>query len=204
MTFLDRLIDTRTYKKQKRTCHPNLTNEMAFFAPSITTSNQFLNPPSAPVRKRSQRFLSSRDDVDDFLSSDLELSFASTVSLHSPPRDATPLAPDSDYAMDISPAPPPKPAVSNFLSKEGLSNGFKSTRPRAATSAARLFGNDISNNGLSPTPKLAPAPMIKPGSTHSSSKRIQRSALPTEWLSSLQAQGPPKQTMSSVVRLYAR
>ncbi|KAG5647151.1 hypothetical protein DXG03_001106 [Asterophora parasitica] len=151
---------------------------MSFFAP--TSSSQFLSPPIAPCRKRSQRFI-RREEIDDFLSSDLEASFASTVSLYSPPQATVALTPDEEYAepMDISPAPPPKPAA-----KAGA-------RPRAFTSAARLFGNDLSN-GLMPSPVLASAvPTLKSnGSTYA--KKTQRAALPTEWLMTVRACEPPK------------
>ncbi|KAF9009423.1 hypothetical protein BDQ17DRAFT_1235420 [Cyathus striatus] len=130
-----------------------------------------LNAPAAPSRKRSPH-PPSRDDVGDFLSSDLELSFASNVSLNSPPRDTIPLSRENNYPepMDISPAP-----------------GKPIARPRALTSAARLFGCDISNNSenpLLPSPNLLPVPSLKSSgsSTLSSAKRIQRSALPAEWL----------------------
>ncbi|KAG5354211.1 M-phase inducer phosphatase [Termitomyces sp. J132] len=134
---------------------------------SRTSSFNFLAPPAAPSRKRSERSI-PRQDIDDFLSSDLEVSFASTVSIHSPPRKAACLAPEEDYAepMDISPAPPPKSAL-----KTGA-------RPRAFTSGARLFGNDLSNGGegLMPSPSIDPSPSVK------SSRKTQRSALPNEWL----------------------
>lgn len=163
---------------------------MAYFAQR--PSNQYLNAPTAPSRKRSQQFNLKRDDVDDFLSSDLELSFASTVSLNSPPRpDPIDLTPDSDYAepMDISPAPVQKVAASRAL-YDRTSSLKPLSRPRAFTSAARLFGNDISNATAPSPPQLAPAALIKSGSTQSSSKRLQRAALPSGWLSSLRAAEP--------------
>ncbi|KAG6885992.1 hypothetical protein C0993_006108 [Termitomyces sp. T159_Od127] len=134
-----------------------------------TSSSNFLAPPAAPFRKLGGRS-TRQQDIDDFLSSDLEVSFASTVSIHSPPRKHTSLAPEEDYAepMDISPAPLPKPSL-----KAGA-------RPRAFTSGARLFGNDLSNGhqGLMPSPLIDPSPSVK----SSASKKTQRSVLPTEWL----------------------
>jgi hypothetical protein len=174
----DRHLDSRPYrKKQKRNQQTDIAFDMAFFAP--TSSSQFLLPPSAPARKHSQRFVRTRDEIDDFLSSDLEHSFASTVSLHSPPHEPIALTPDTEYAepMDISPAPAPKPTASRFSSKQ-------TARPRAFTSAARLFGNDISN-GLMASPTIAPTPTLKPAGSVQS-KRTQRSALPNEWLAALQ------------------
>ena len=176
--FLDRLIESRQpRKRQRRDCN-NLTSEMAFFGPS--SSSQFLQPPPAPLRKKNHVAL--RDEVDEFLSSDLEVSFASSVSLHSPPHEPTSLTPDHGYAepMDISPAPAPNPAISKLpLEKSSGNLSVKPyPRPRAFTSAARLFGNDISN-GLMPSPTLVQE--SKPiGSVQS--KKTQRSALPTEWL----------------------
>ncbi|KAJ3779374.1 hypothetical protein FB446DRAFT_776710 [Lentinula raphanica] len=132
------------------------------------TSDRFLSAPVALVRRRADTVVRPRDDVDEFLSSDLEISFASTVSLNSPPKDPIALTPEYEYAepMDISPAPPPK-------------LNMQKGRPRAFTSGARLFGNDMSNC-LNNVPALQPSPSIRGGSN--SAKRIQRSALPTEWL----------------------
>jgi M-phase inducer tyrosine phosphatase len=156
----------------------NLNSQtMTFFA---RTSSQFLNPPLAPAHKISSRFIRSKDIVDDVLSSDLEISFASNVSLNSPPREQASLP--SDYEpMDISPAPPVNPP-SRLKSQ--------SKRPRAFTSGARLFGNDISNsNSLSPSPSIVAGPTDKAtGST--STKRTQRAALPTEWLTAISVPEP--------------
>jgi M-phase inducer tyrosine phosphatase len=177
--FLDLPIESdQPRKRQKRDCTTDLSSEMAFFAPS--SSSQFLQPPSAPSRKKIH--LELRDEFDEFLSSDLEVSFASTVSLHSPPHDSISLTHDHDYAepMDISPAPAPKPKISKLPS--GTSSGNPSlkphSRPRAFTSAARLFGNDISNG---PKPSFTIVQEPKPAGSIQS-KKTQRSVLPTEWL----------------------
>lgn len=173
-SFLDRLIDQstrRTFKKQKY----SYDSDMAFFTSSST---QHLVPPSALVRKRSERYAQSHDNID----SDLELSFASNVSLNSPPRKDLDSMTDCE-PMDISPAPPPKTTFSR-LSANG--NSKPQSRPRASTSAGRLFGSDISNNSQSllPSPNLAAVSALKSaGSTHSGAKKTQRSALPTEWFS---------------------
>ncbi|KAA1471293.1 hypothetical protein DENSPDRAFT_775853 [Dentipellis sp. KUC8613] len=130
------------------------------------------------MRKLTQRLAGAKkDDIDDFLSSDLELSFASTVSIHSPPRDSVALSPESEFedsfAMDISPAIPRN--LPSFRENNNLSVK-PTTRPRALTSGARLFGRDVSNDSLS-----VPAPSsIK--SNSSQGKRTQRSALPMEWM----------------------
>lgn len=185
MSFLDRLVlestTSPTFKKQKRHHLPQPSNDMAFFS---RPSSQFLNPPSAPLHKISQRFVRNNDVVDDFLSSDLEISFASNVSLNSPPREQLSLPSDCE-PMDISPVPPVNPP-----SRLPTGNSKPQTnRPRAFTSGARLFGNDISNsNTLFPSPQIVPAPKAT-GS--SSTKRIQRAALPTEWLSSVCVPEPP-------------
>ncbi|KAF8638858.1 hypothetical protein AX17_001914 [Amanita inopinata Kibby_2008] len=137
---------------------------MAFFNPSPL---QRLAPPPAPSRKRSQRLLKPTcEDADEFLSSDLEVSFASSVSLHSPPCQTILLPSEgSNYAepMDISPAPS-KPQ----------------SRPRALTSSARLFGNNIGNT-LDPNPQPS-VNNSKLQTSHSGAKRTQRSALPLEWM----------------------
>lgn len=192
---MDRLVDSRQSRKKQRTKFVSeFSSEMAYFAPQSTS--QFLNPPSAPSRKRSQRFIRTHNEVDDFLSSDLEASFASTVSLYSPPHEPLALTPDSEYAepMDISPAPAPKPTASRLSGIERDYSLKPHARPRAYTSAARLFGNDISN-GLLPSPSMAPVPSLKSaGSTYS--KKTQRAALPTEWLMTAPTPEQPKQAVS--------
>ncbi|KAK2460607.1 hypothetical protein APHAL10511_007077 [Amanita phalloides] len=160
MLFLDRLIEsTKSSYQNFSFIDTDLEEEMSFFNPSST----YLVPPSAPSRKRSQRFSRPpREDVDDFLSSDLEVSFASTVSLHSPPRRNTALPQDKPSfvePMDISPAP---------------------MRPRAYTSAARLFGSNIGNT-LDPSPHVSSKPPKVP-SIHLNGKSTQRSGLPLEWI----------------------
>jgi len=140
----------------------------------VRTKNQQLIQPS---QKRSHRF--GQCDIDEFLSSDLEISFASTVSLNSPSKNNAPLTPDREYAepMDISPLPP-----TNFQTNVG---GRKSSsRSRAYTSSARLFGNDLSNNAPNlPIPSQATHRNYTTSNTSTQgTKRTQRSALPTEWL----------------------
>ncbi|KAF8212405.1 hypothetical protein K438DRAFT_1806457 [Mycena galopus ATCC 62051] len=126
---------------------------------SFTQTTQHLNAPPVHSHRYHDRLQRSHD-VDD-LSSDLELSFASNVSLNSPPRHGIALTPESEYPkpMDISPVPPIRPFM----------------RPRAFTSGPRMFGQDRSNESI----QSGPPPSLKQGST--SGKRIQRSALPTEW-----------------------
>ncbi|KAJ7273554.1 hypothetical protein B0H12DRAFT_1228402 [Mycena haematopus] len=150
MSFIDRLIDNSSNKRRR----------LSASMPLFTQPTQHLNAPPVHSHRRHDRLQPSHD-VDD-LSSDLELSFASNVSLNSPPRDSLALTPESEYPkpMDISPAPPIRPM-----------------RPRAFTSGPRMFGQDRSNESI----QSGPPASLKPGSTQSSGKRIQRSALPTEW-----------------------
>ncbi|KAF9264735.1 hypothetical protein L218DRAFT_861968 [Marasmius fiardii PR-910] len=135
----------------------------------MPSSANFLAAPSFFNRKRSSSHSQQPpDEVDDFLSSDLELSFASSVSINSPSDDIA-RTPDSEYAepMDISPLP----------HKKTVQQPLAQTRPRAFTTAARLF-NDVSNQAPA---VLAPSPPIV-DSTKSGSKRTQRPTLPTQWL----------------------
>lgn len=124
-----------------------------------------------------------RNDIDDFLSSeadlDLELSFASTMSLHSPQRDTVDLASENDNSnyvpMDISPAPQ-RIAPPSFKDQGKPTIG----RPRAFTSSARLFGKDMSNDSSSASSLKSVA---KSTDTSGTGKRLQRAALPFEWMS---------------------
>ncbi|KAH9930919.1 uncharacterized protein B0H18DRAFT_1143605 [Fomitopsis serialis] len=159
---------------------------MSFFGFSnpSATNKPFLDVPPAPSRKASERLMkpAARVEMDDFLSSeadDLELSFASTMSLNSPPRDTLDLAPESerdnhpDYApMDISPAPPTR------VDKQRPFMG----RPRAMTSNARLFGRDMSNNSGGNGSVTSLQSVAKSTGTNGASKRLQRAALPFEWM----------------------
>jgi len=188
MPFLDHLIEAYSSTRHKRAYSSSFPEDydvdMAFFAPP---PNKFLNAPLAPSRKKSQRFMPTHNDIDEFLSSDLELSFASNVSLNSPPREHISLA--SDCAMDISPAPAPKPQAMLLSSGQ---------RPRSYTSSGRLFGNDISNNRnpLLPSAHLIAEQQVRVvGGTQTASKKTQRAALPFEWLA------PTRIAESSPVRV---
>ncbi|KAG1891327.1 hypothetical protein F4604DRAFT_1989705 [Suillus subluteus] len=163
-SFLKRLTDYHSNKLPKRAQFQSSTTvsrDMTFFSTlsSASASMQYLHAPPAPSRKRSQMLNPKHDDIDDFLSSDLELSFASTMSLNSPPRDTMTLAQDHDVPMDISPAYRP-------VQKENEKTNKPTTRPRASTSAARIFA-------ISPNDSVS----TKTGS-QANSKRTQRSALP--------------------------
>lgn len=165
------LPSTDDCKKRKRSQYDD-SDDMAF----VTQSNkQQLVPPPAPMRKLSERMILVPNDLDDFLSSDLELSFASTMSLNSPPGSPPmgssilplDLKVPSHVAMDVSPAP----TRSSTLAVPA--SGHK-TRPRALTSA-RTFGRELGNQLTPPSARSA-------SFRSTSGKKLQRSALPTEWL----------------------
>ena len=172
-------LEYRTAYKKHKTYPQFDFDKMSLFAPN----DQFLSaPPAAPSRKRFQR---PRDDVDEFLSSDLELSFASTMSLHSPPHVSTIHTPNNDL-MDVSPTLA-NPVFTLARPKDDDAAKPKS-RPRAFTSGARTFGRDVSN---SVPPALQP-PLILQSSGSTSNKRTQRSALPFEWMAA-----PPVENVHS-------
>ena len=161
---------------------------MTTFQPS--TFKQFLAIPQAPTRKLSQRISGKvTSEIEDFLSSDverdLELSFASTMSIHSPPRDTISLAPEDDsreyVPMDISPAPPRIQAGASAKVEETKK---LRGRPRAFTSSARLFGTDVSNSSGHASLNVPSVPSSGSGtSTSGHGKKVQRAALPFEWMS---------------------
>ena len=125
------------------------------------TASRFLQVPSLPTRKASSPVPNeSFDDISD----DLELSFASNMSLN-PTTEERDNHVASPVPMDISPAPPTRVAPSNFTA-----------RPRAFTSSARLFGRDVSNENLRPPSS------ISSGTGTASVKKLQRAALPFEWM----------------------
>ena len=193
--FMDRLLDTvyrhRAHKRQRSAClsKDSTLDAMPLFA--TTHSRQHLAPPSNLVRKRSDRNLASRHDVDDYLTSDeLEVSFASNVSLNSPPRRSSGL-PDCE-PMDISPMPPPKSKGTSGLKGAG--------RPRALTSNnSRLFGSDLSNgsNPVHLTSKSTDGVEPKKAGT-TTNRKLARSALPTEWMAAML----PPQPEPAQVRSY--
>lgn len=186
MPFMNRLIDStrpRATKRQRQIRPPPSDYDMAFFAPLPTQS---LVPPS---KKQSQRTTTiGRNEIDDYLDSDdLEASFASNVSLNSPPRRPSGL-PESD-AMDISPMPPPK---------SKLSSGAYGTKavPRPLfmpTQNSRLFGSDLSNSHNANS-KPVDVPPTKSATT--ANRKLSRAALPTEWLASHEAAPEPQSVCS--------
>ncbi|KAJ2917245.1 hypothetical protein MD484_g3201, partial [Candolleomyces efflorescens] len=182
--LMDKLLKasaTHRAKRQRRACHqqPDTSDHrdnMSFFA-----TQQHLAPPPSLARKRSQRQLASRNDVDEYLSSsDLELSFASNVSLSSPQNRSSGL-PDCE-PMDISPMPPAK-----INSRTSATLSFKPTsRARAVTTSTRLFG-DLSNG---PSSKPSEATTAKTSGSTTTNKKLTRSALPTEWLAAMRPVEP--------------
>lgn len=190
MSFGYRPHSTDDRKKRKRSHLDDSPDDMVHLRQPITSSTHptHLQPPPAPSRKPSERLFRPPNEIDEFLSSDvdLELSFASTMSLNSPPASpaqALPLESTSyrtgDFAaspnaMDISPAPAPR--LSAFGSSANMNTGLgveKLSRPRAAT-VARGFGWDFGNHEASPVASVGSLKV-------STGKRLQRAALPSEW-----------------------
>jgi len=110
----------------------------------------------APVSALSARTIQfvqgTQDDVEDLLSSELELSFASAMSLNSPLRDSTKLVDnvgrEDVIPMDISPEP------SRFTQHSWMARGRlveKVMRTRGTTNFVRLFGRDLSNEAPIPS-----------------------------------------------------
>lgn len=175
---------------------------MTTFQPSSSSFKNFLAVPSAPSRKLSQRIAGKASEIEEFLSSDvereLEMSFASTMSIHSPPRDNISLAEDDSQGcvpMDISPAPPRiQPEEHN-----PLGDWKRPSRARAFTVSARLFGKDVSNESGQRSLKLPSPPTSTSGtSTSSGNKKLQRSALPFEWMSSSQSENQRRNLFDQV------
>ncbi|KAF9646845.1 hypothetical protein BDM02DRAFT_3188462 [Thelephora ganbajun] len=138
------------------------------------TASRFLQVPSLPTRKASSPVPNeSFDDISD----DLELSFASNMSLNPTTTEDRDNRIASPVPMDISPALPTRVAPSKFT-----------TRPRAFTSSARLFGRDVSNENLQP-----PSISSGAGTGTTSGKKLQRAALPFEWM----APSRPEQTLDT-------
>lgn len=179
----ERIIEARQpqpYKRQRRHYDSSTKPPMSNLA-----IPQFLAAPTHQARRRAGTITPltrPRDDIDSFLSSDLELSLANT-SLNSPPTEPISLTPEIEYdvaPMDISPCPPKTLYSAHSAAiKTQDDNPFKPvTRPRAFTSAARIFGGDMSNGSLNRPGSINGS--MKSGT--SSTKRTSRAALPMEWL----------------------
>ncbi|KAH9180267.1 hypothetical protein EDB89DRAFT_2118930 [Lactarius sanguifluus] len=119
----------------------------------------FFNPPPANLRSY-LRVPDQRTRVENPSQPGLELSFASTVSLHSLPgstkgstKHLEDMAKSDVVPMDISPEP------SRFIHQFGGTSLDKTKHPHASTSFARLFGRDLSNESpLNPYIASSPEP----------------------------------------------
>lgn len=122
-----------------------------------------------PPNKHQRPLLRPRPNLDD----ELEESFASTMSLHSPPRLAASLPVPEDTPMDISPAP------QRVSAPPTQGSALPRVRPLNWTRSAssRGFGRDVANTK-------------KEGSGEKSNKRLGRSALPLEWMAGSQDDQP--------------
>ncbi|TFK54845.1 hypothetical protein OE88DRAFT_1623246 [Heliocybe sulcata] len=149
---------------------------MAFFNPPATSA-QYRSASTLPSRNFRQSWPRTPDDLDEFLSSDLELSFASTMSINSPVEQRKSLQPmESPVPMDISPAPARPSSPRDLIGKPLIGSVFSHDH--------RLFGRDRSNSELLRSPQAA-----KSGSM-SSSGHMQRPGLPSDWYSP----GPPQES----------
>lgn len=190
MPFMNRLLDSSARVNKRRT---HRYTRSVGSPPMSLFANGFLAPSRKSRRDSTQTITPNTynisTDVD--LSSDLEASFASNVSLNSPPRRHMQL-PDSD-AMDISPMPAQR--IATLQPPKSTST----SRPRALTTSggSRLFGSDISNN----SPALLPSPNFPTKKQSSSTlnkgstlkKNLSRGGLPLEWMSMNTAPKEPEQ-----------
>lgn len=140
------------------------------------------------------------NDLDDFLSSDLEISFASTMSLNSPPgspernifedepKKVDPVSVTSPNAMDISPVP-----LKVFTAP---SVAESKSRQRAST-VSRMFGRDMSNNEY----ESESISRYLCSSSVKSTKGLQRSALPTQWINPKSKEEFPPQVYDAADKL---
>lgn len=170
-----RAAEVKTESKKRKRSEQNLKMP-GFFS---TLSSRHLKPPPAPSRKPSERLVRTEaaNEVDDFLSSDFEHSFASTMSLNSPPG-SPPTVPAginllSPNAMDISPAPP---ASKIFKADNGSS--IRKSRPRAFT-VARMFGKDVVNHETASSPHIA---VDDVAAAIAANKSAKRPTVPNQWL----------------------
>ena len=130
----------------------------------------------SPIRGPSQR---PRYSLDDSFSVDidLELSFASNMSLGSPPQSPlvnnffTAGAPQSPMAMDISPAPQSRQKPQRSVGE--TAPVFSPMRKRSNT--VRAFGRELSNGS---SPKTSSSTSFK----EQMFQHTTRSPLPGEWL----------------------
>lgn len=117
------------------------------------------------------------DDLDDFLSSDLDLELQQTfasASISSPPQQHLLLEPASESAMDISPVQTRHAPVQHNLSE------YAKPRARSHTVTARTMPlRDISNSNGS---LLSVPPHARKASAGSiATRKLARPTLPTHW-----------------------
>ncbi|KAI0702333.1 hypothetical protein BC835DRAFT_110253 [Cytidiella melzeri] len=197
----------------------------AAFLSAKVTNRRFTMPlftRSKPLTSRPSR----RDEIDAFLSSDAELaledSFASNMSLNSPPQSHVHLPSTDDsrnyVPMDISPAPQrvlPPSKSQPYRHDEDMTARLPPVakvaagRPRSNTSSGtqRLFGKDVSNNRNSSSSDgyvvVSNKGSEKGKATEKSGKRLQRAALPFQWMNNAPAEDIPQDQsiMSSATKL---
>ncbi|KAI0094103.1 hypothetical protein BDY19DRAFT_881710 [Irpex rosettiformis] len=157
------------------------------------------------------------DEIDAFLSSEadrrLEDSFASNLSLNSPPCPRIDLPSEDDShvsaAMDISPAPPrtlPPSKSQPYRYEEDITSPLPPVtkvatgRQRSSTTSGsqRLFGKDVSNNRSSANSDAwAPLNIVKSNdkekATEKNGKRLQRGTLPGEWVRNAQTENTSRE-----------
>ena len=141
-----------------------------------------LCPPMSPMMGRgpAQRRRRSLEGTEGFITNDLdlELSFASTMSLNSPQLSpimsnfATSGMPFSPVAMDISPAPLTR-VESHRRSIDASAKLASPMRKRANT--VRSFGRELSNGGN-------PMTTISASFKDQSLRHTERFPLPSEWM----------------------
>lgn len=127
---------------------------MQAFPAASSANSQLHSPILVPaLSTRTIQFVQGiQDNVEDLLSSDLELSFASAMSLNSPLRGSIKLADNAGredvIPMDISPEPS---RLAQHSRRAGAHFVEKATRNCETTTSVRLFGRDLSNEAPMPS-----------------------------------------------------
>jgi hypothetical protein len=132
------------------------TDNMQAFPAASSANSQSYSPILAPaLSTRTIQFVQGiQDNGEDLLSSesDLELSFASAMSLNSPLRGSMNLTDNADredvIPMDISPEPS---RLAQHSQGAGAHFIEKATRNCETTTSVRLFGRDLSNEAPMPS-----------------------------------------------------
>lgn len=124
------------------------TDDMQAFPAASSANPQSQSPILVPaLSTRTIHFVQgTQDNGEDLLSSDLELSFASAMSLNSPLRGSMKLTDNTSredvIPMDISPEPS---RLAQHSRRAGAHFVEKATRNCETTTSVRLFGRDLSN-----------------------------------------------------------